>query len=96
MKDKEYESYNREHNYTHPSDVEQGKIKKETKTNAKYRMKSKNMTQNLLRHVKKLSDFDESIYEEVERVNYKAKKEKNNAKSHKKRLKKLKKHKDFN
>lgn len=95
VSEKEYESYKRNHNYDNPTEVEEGKIKKETKNNNKLRKKSNRKTQNLFNNIRKLSDFDESTYEEIEKINFKAKKEMGNAKTHKNRLKKLKKHKDF-
>lgn len=95
MSKRELESYNRNHDYKHSSEVEKGKIKKESKKHAKYRKKAKDLTENSLRNIRSLSDFDESYYEEIEEVNYKAKKEKGNAQTHKERLNKLKKYDEF-
>lgn len=95
MSNKEYKSYKRIHDYEYPSDVEEGKIKKEKENHAKHRKKSKKLTEDLLRNITKLSDYDEAFAEEIEKENERTKKEKGNATTHKKRFRKLKKHEDF-
>jgi hypothetical protein len=95
LSDEEYKSYKRIHDYEYPSDVEESKIKKEKKNHAKHRKKSKRLTEDLLRNITKLSDYDEAIAEEIEKESEKAKKAKGNATTHKKRYKKLEKYDDF-
>jgi len=95
LKDYEIKRYKRIHKFSNPSDVEKGKIKKETDDYLKLTKNSKRLSVDILRNITNLSDFDESTYEEIEGLDLKASKEKNNAKVHKKRLQKLENHEDF-
>lgn len=95
LSDREFESYKRIHNYSIPSEIEEGKIKKEKNNHIKYSKKSKKLSKDMLRNIKSSVDFDDLHYEDIEAVNLKATKEKGNAKAHNKRLKKLNKHDEF-
>lgn len=90
MADKEFKIYKRNHNYFDPSEVEKGKIKKETVYYLKHRKKSRELSKHMLRSIKRLSHFEESPTEEIQEEDVKSNKEKGNAKTHKKRFKRLK------
>ncbi|QVK17032.1 hypothetical protein KHQ81_09040 [Mycoplasmatota bacterium] len=93
MSGKKYKSYNRIHKYSNPSDIEKGKIKKETESYKKYNNKIKKLGKRI---VKNYEDLDDSILEMYEEYINEAEQEKRNAKGHKKRLKELEKRKDLN
>jgi len=95
LSEKEFNSYKRVHNYSNPSEAEEGKIKKEKQNYAKLNKKTKDLTRSRLRNIKDLADYDESFGEELEEKNFKAKKERGNLNTHKKRFKKLDKYEDF-
>ena len=95
MSDKELKSYKRVHKSTNPAEVEKGKIEKETIHQRKYAKRSKDLTRDVLRNIQQDSDLGEELFEEIEVENYKYIKEKGNATTHKKRLKKLNKYDEF-
>ncbi len=87
-----YKSYERIHKYTNPSDVEKGKIKRETTHFIKSDKKGKEISKKLLNEYSNSLDELLDKYEECTLI---AEKELKNAKVHKKRLKELSKNKDF-
>jgi len=95
LSDKEFISYRRIHNYSNPSELEQGKIEKEKQNQVKFIKKSKELTRGMLRNIKSSADYDESMGEEIEGVNFKWKKERGNLKTHQKRKRKFDKYRDF-
>jgi len=70
-------------------DIEEAKINKETSNYLKKQKKASKKKQNMLRNVKSLADIDDELFEEYEEINHRSKKDRNNAKTHKKRLSKL-------
>ena len=95
MSEKELKSYNRIHGYDNPSEVEKGKVRKETKNHLKHRKKSKDLTKEMTRKISTLDDYDESDLVQVELQDEKSKKEQGNSKTHKKRYKKLDRYEEF-
>ena len=92
MKKKKYASYDRVHKYQYPSDVERGKIKKETTNYIKFNKKSKEISKKLANNIEHNID---DLLEDYEDILLAAKKEKKNAKVHKNRLKELSKKQEF-
>lgn len=84
---KKYESrkYNRVHHYANPVDEERGKIKKETERSFKYGRKMERTIKEFLEQ----NFEDEEAFDKAKQFEAIVKKESNNAKTHKKRLKKL-------
>jgi len=95
LSDKEFKSYKRVHKYSNASEVEKGKIKKKKNNWAKFNKKTKNLTRDMLKNIKDLTDYEGSLEEDIEEENFKAKKEKGNLNTHKSRLKKLDKYEGF-
>jgi hypothetical protein len=91
MTKRQYARYKKTHRYTHPVDVEKGKVKRETSNYTKYRRKSDDKMKRLLRDVAKgdsyeLLDHEADFFDEYD---FKATKEIGNAREHKKRIKGL-------
>ena len=82
---KKYKSYKRNHTYQYESDVELGKIHQE-KTRV---LKLKRVQTKKLHQIIKDELFDDEALDEYEDVLHQEKKETNNMKVHKHRLKKL-------
>lgn len=95
MSDYEMKRYKRIHKYSNPSDIEKGKIKKEKTNYVKYRKETDKVTQKILKNIDSIHDIEDELLDEFEEYNLKAEKEVKNAKTHKKRLNKLDKNKDF-
>jgi len=87
-----YKSYNRIHKYSNPSDVEKGKIKRETTNFIKSDKKCKELSKKLLNEY---SDCQDELLDQYEEFKLISVKEMKNAKGHKNRLKELSKNKDF-
>lgn len=92
----EYENYLKRHHYEHPVEQEEGKIAKELSEFQAERSTIKREFKHLVRDLEvssldDFSDFDEAI-EALEEMEVKSRKIKNNASTHKKRLKGIKKH----
>ena len=92
MSEKKYKSYNRIHNYANPSDVEKGKIAKETQNFKKLNKKGKNLSKQITRNY---SSIDDEMLDEYDASLREAEQQKRTAKGHKKRLNALKKMDDF-
>lgn len=93
MKDYKYKSYKRIHKYSHASDIEKGKISRETLNYERYQRKAKQMIKRL---VTEFDDNDiDTIIQESDEYESASQKEIRNAKGHKERLKGLQKHEDF-
>lgn len=92
MSKDQYKSYNRIHKYSNPSDVEKGKISKETNNFKKLSKKSKNLSQQIM---KNYHEIDDDMIDEYDATLKGANQQKKTAKGHKKRLKVLEKRDDF-
>lgn len=84
----EMKRYKRIHPMEHASDVEQGKIKKETERYLSYEKKAKSRMDLALRQIQSLEDADE-LMEAFDDDWEHAEKDRKNAKVHKKRLHRL-------
>jgi len=93
MKDYKYKSYKRIHKYSHASDIEKGKISRETSNYERYQRKAKQIIKRLGTEIDE-NDIEE-ITEESQAYEYASQKEIRNSKGHKNRLKTLQKHEDF-
>lgn len=92
MRNYESRKYNRVHNFSNPIDEERSKVKKETEKSLKYTREIEKTMKDYLGHN---IDNDE-ILDKAEEFELIVKKESRNAKTHKKRIKKLQKEdKDF-
>lgn len=89
MKDKKIKSYNRNHNYDYPVDEEISKISKEKDNYKKINKHENLLIKNLSKSVKHSFNEEEidDYHDKISFQRFKAKKEINNAKTHKKRLK---------
>lgn len=92
----EYENYLKRHNYEHPVEEEESKIAKELSEFRRERSTMKREFKHLVRDldvssVDEYSDFDEA-FEALEDMEIKSRKIRNNARTHKKRLKGIKHH----
>jgi TRAP-type mannitol/chloroaromatic compound transport system substrate-binding protein len=92
MSKNKHGSYNRIHKYENPSEIEKGKIKRETTNYIKYNSKSKEISQ---KFIKDFSVCDDEMLDKYDEFNQTAEKEMKNAKTHKIRFKELSKNKDF-
>ncbi|MBI9014671.1 MAG: hypothetical protein JEZ08_20710 [Clostridiales bacterium] len=92
MSNDKYRSYNRIHNYANPSDVEKGKITKETNNYKKLNKKNKNLSKKIIREYEVL---DDDILDQYDAIYVDANQQRKTAKGHKKRLKSLQKRDDF-
>lgn len=92
MNNYEVRKYKRVHNYSNPLDEEKSKIKKETQTSLKYTKKiDKEVKKYLVGNIE-----DDDFLDKTDEFGIIAKKETNNARTHKKRLKNIQKEdKDF-
>jgi hypothetical protein len=93
MREYQYKSYKRIHKFSNANDVEKGKISRETANYERYQKKARQISKKL---EKKFAENNiETVIEENQKYEYAAHKEKKNAKGHKKRLKMLQSHEDF-
>ncbi len=81
-----FKSYKRIHAYDHEQDIEKGKISKEKHKAIKARRQQKNVVDKIIRTPERIDETDLDTYEAA--LNSE-KKESNNAKGHKERLKAL-------
>ena len=92
----EYENYLKRHRYEHPIEEEESKIAKELSEFQAERSTIKQEFKHLVRDldVSSLEDFSEfdEAFEALEEMEVKSRKIRNNASTHKKRLKGIKKH----
>ena len=57
MSDYEMKKYKRVHKYSNPSDVEKGKIKKETTRYVKYRKETDKVTEKIIKNIESFYDI---------------------------------------
>jgi hypothetical protein len=93
MKEYPYTSYKRIHKYAYASDIEKGKITRETFKYEKYQKKVDQMVKKLTPEL--VNDAIEDIAEETLMYEYASQQQMKSAKGHKSRLKILQKHEDF-
>lgn len=92
----EYENYLKRHRYEHPVEEEESKVAKELSEFQAERSSIKREFKHLVRDldISSLDDFSDfdAAFEALEEMEIKTRKIKGNAKTHKKRLKGIKKH----
>ncbi len=90
MTDPEYESYDRIHNFDHPLDEEEGKVRRERSNAARYRRRARGRLKRRLRQITHPDDVDEwdddPLLDDYEQ---RAERELRNAQAHKQRLRGL-------
>lgn len=85
-----YGSYHRIHKAAHPSDLETGKIHRETARSVKGRRAADSVSREMIANPE-----DDAMLDEYQEHLVSAERDRRNAKGHKRRLKKLREDKDF-